>query len=155
MKYNVGDKVIVLGLDNFKNPFHYKSCITEHTVLCATDKHWSPYRDYIDFSGSNLYSVFTQETGACLLNGNKMFHKTKDSKLIEAEIKNAIQKYDQYCNENDIREIQLLKNDIKASQDRIKVIEKGKGSWRLGFVNYGNKEYKEKVLKEMNKVLGS
>lgn len=155
MKFEKGDKVIVLDLSYFKNYFHYeRKCIKEYTVLDADERYFSPYYENYDkyFSGCNLFSIIRQDNGIAMYGGERFYHKEKDKEEIQNLIDLAIKTYDDYCADNDLKRINQLKETIASCQKEIEAIEGGNGNWKSGERIFNNKEYKEKVLTVIKKI---
>lgn len=156
MKYNIGDKVIVLDMSYFSNAFHYeKEMIKEYEVKDADERYFSPFYNPYDkmLSGINLFSICRQEDGKALYGGKRYYHKEKDRELILDLINQAVISYDEYCSKNDSKRIKDLREEIKQARIQIKEIESGNGSWKIGFSERNNKEYKGKVLAVIQKII--
>jgi hypothetical protein len=154
MKFEKGDKVVLLDMGYFSNQYHYKNCISELTVLDADEKYWSPYYESYDkyHSGMNQWSIIRQSDGTPMYGNKKFYHKTKDAGEIRGIIQAELDRYDVSCIDNDEKRIAQLEDKILACQEEIGMIRAGHGRWKSGFTTYGNAEYKEKVLKEIEKI---
>jgi len=153
-KYQKGDKVIILNLDYFDNPYHFEKSIQELTVLDSDDKYFSPYYKEYDksLSGSSQWSIFHQSNGYPIYGNERILHKIKDADEIKSEIAKALKKYDDKCIQNDINEIAKLLHEIERAKKQIEEIRKGNGSWKIGFTSYNNKNYREKVKSFIDKI---
>lgn len=156
MKYEIGDKILELDLSYFKNNFHVeKHMIKEYTVKDANEKYFSPFESKLDtyFSGCNQYSIVHQNSGRPMYGNNIYYHKEKDKDLILELINNSFKDYDLFCAENDKIQTLFFQNQIKEAKEGIKQIKSGNGKWKSGFFTTKNKDYRERVLKLVNKFL--
>ena len=142
-KFNIGDDVIRLNLDYFKNPYHFKKCIENHVVKDSDDKFFSVYGK-LPYNTS--HDLIHQENGIASWGNEKSYHRAKDNEIIVSEIKKAISDYDLFCIENDKIRKQSLANEIEKLKAEIAEIDKGNGNWKVGFTVINNKDYREKVI---------
>lgn len=153
-KFQKGDKVVVLDMSYFDNPFHYKKCIHEYTVQDADEHYFSPFYEKYDrsMSGSNMWSIFKQSTGMAMYGSEQLYHKEKDAETIRVIIAAGLKKYDDFCASNDRSEIANLQQLIESSKSKIKSIESGDGYWKMGFSTYNNQSYRKQVTEIIEKV---
>jgi hypothetical protein len=162
MKFEIGDKVVILKMQYFDNSYHYDKCIEEFTVKDANEKYFSPHREKLDpfLSGSNMYSIVFQKDGRAMYGGQIYYHKEKDRKKIEEIIQTAINDFDEQMQKIDNSRIEELnkiidnyKKEIKDSKKEIDEIKNGNGTRYFGFKRIYHNEWKEKVISEMNKII--
>ena len=142
-KFNIGDDVIRLSLDYFKNPYHFKKCVENHVVKDADNRFFSVYGK-LPYNTS--HDLIHQENGIASWGNEKSYHREKDNEVIISEIKKAISDYDLFCIENDKNRKQSLLNEIEKLKIEIAEIDKGNGNWKVGFTVINNKDYREKVI---------
>lgn len=153
LKYNVGDKVIVLNLDYFDNWFHYKLSIKEYTVLYAGEKYFSQYYaktpGYI--SGSEQFAYCSQVTGKPIWGQEIYLHKEKDADKINSLIQEAVDDYNKKRNDEDEKRLNVLISTIKTAKEDIEKIKKGEGNFKQGFSSENRNAYMSKVMDHINK----
>lgn len=153
LKFNIGDKVILLQLQYFDNPYHYKLCVSEYTVKGASAKWFRLFGEKIEsfIPGMDKWDYRYQESGKQLYGNEIVYHKEKDAEEIKRHICDAIVKWEADRNVEDLSRKNQLKSIIQSAQDEIDLIDKGEGNFKKGFSTVNRNEFRDKVVAEIYK----
>jgi hypothetical protein len=100
----------------------------------------------------NQWSIVRQSDGTPMYGNKRFYHATKDRAEVENLIRARLEEYDSSCADSDEKRLTQLEEMILACQEEIGMIRAGHGTWKSGFGRFGNKEYRDRVLAEINRV---